>query len=99
MTQPYRWQDDQPLAGCEFAARLQPGTTVINSMYEDGAPQVINVAAVEIHNDDAVTIHDVSGYAVRTCADMCMEILTPELADLLGFLVMAEQDRHLGDAP
>lgn len=95
MTKPYRWQDDQPLDGCEFTARLQPGTTVMNSMYQsNGDPEVINVAHVEIHDDGLVTVHDVSGYAVSTSAAMCMQIVTSELADLIGFLVISEQDRQ-----
>ncbi|QYN41001.1 hypothetical protein K1T35_47525 (plasmid) [Pseudonocardia sp. DSM 110487] len=94
MTKPYRWQDDRPLDGCEFAARLRPGTTVLNSMYRsDADPQVINVAHVEINGDEMVTIHDVSGYAVTTCADLCLQVVTSELADLIDFVMIAERDR------
>lgn len=97
-TGPYRWQDDEPLEGCEFAARLEPGTTVLNSMYQVGDPEVINVAHVsEPDADGLVTVHDVSGYAVRVSRRMCFEIMTPELAELIGFLVIAEQDRLTGE--
>jgi hypothetical protein len=99
MSEPYRWQDDQPLDGTQFAARLTVGMTVLNSMYEKpGDPEVINVAHVEDHGDGMVTVYDVGGYAVRMCADMCMDIVTGELADLMGFLVIAEQDRYCGGA-
>lgn len=94
---PYRWQDDLPLAGTEFAARLMPGTTVLNGMFRSTDPDdaaVIDVAYVEPPDgDEMVIIHDVSGYTVRCCADLCMSILTPELADLIGCVVIAEQDR------
>lgn len=94
----YRWQDDQPLDGCEFAARLQPGMTVDAApVYEgDGGPQVINVSHVEDLGGGRVRIYDVSGWSATTCADMCMTIITPELADLMSFIVLAEQDRHCG---
>lgn len=103
MTRPYRWQDDQPLSGTQFAARLEAGTTVLNGMFASTDPDeaaVINVAYVELpDDDDMVIIHDVSGHTVRCCADLCFTILTPELADLIGFVVIAEQERHrAGDA-
>lgn len=97
---PYRWEDDEPLAGSEFAARLQPGTTVLNSMWTSTPPDdvaVINVAHVDPVDDDGmVVIHDVSGYTVHCCADLCFQIVTPELEDLMGIIVIAEQDRLFG---
>ena len=95
MMRPYRWQDDEPLDGCEFAARLRPGMAVdTGPVYEhDDDPQVINVAHVEDLGDGFVRIYDVSGWSARTCADMCMTIVTPELADLMRLIVLAEQDR------
>lgn len=91
----YRWQDDRPLDGCEFAARLRPGMVVnAGPVYEhDGDPQVIDVAHVEELGDGLVRIYDVSGWSAVTCADMCMTIITPELADLTGFLLFAEAER------
>jgi len=95
VVQPYRWQDDQPLDGCEFAARLQPGMAVDGApLYQQkGDPDVINVAYVEDLGDDRVRIYDLSGWSTETCADMCMTTMTPELTDLMGFVVLAEQDR------
>lgn len=91
----YRWQDDRPLDGCEFAARLRPGMTVDASpvLEHDNDPDVINVAHVEDLGNDRVRIYDVSGWSTETYAGMCMTIMTPELADLIGFVVLAEQER------
>jgi hypothetical protein len=94
VTAPYRWQDDQPLDGCEFADRIQPGTTVLNSMYQLDDPEVLNVAHVSAPDADGmVTIHDVTGFELLVNSGMCFQIMTSELADLIGFLVTAEQAR------
>lgn len=94
--QDYRWQDDQPLHGCEFAARLQPGTTIDGGAFyrRPDDPQTIDVAHIEDLSDGMVRIHDVSGWSTVTAADMCCHIETPELADLKRFLLLAEQERH-----
>lgn len=96
----YRWEDDQPWDGCEFAGRLKPGDAVLNDMWQHPSdPEVINVTHVEPGEDGMVTIHDVTGYSLRSNAVGRFQLMTPELADLFRFVVIAEQDRHLAAPP